>query len=276
MNSYIQAAGLGLFMNTMAMAFGLTKLFQSPLMTRFLAPSEKDAIGMGKMISNARKLIEARFQKGNLDQRSDMIASFARHGLTMEEIVTESNLQIVAGSDTSAAALATIMMYLCTHPPVYAKLQAEVDSVVKDSGKGIIQDAQARNLPYLQAVIKESMRVHPPVATQAPKRVPDGGDTVVIDGKKVFLPGGTNISSAVWPLHVRKDIFGEDATLFRPERWIIEQDKAKLADMNQIHDLTFGYGRYQCLGKPVAIMEINKTVFEVSSILAIIICTPGD
>ena len=271
-NSYIEAAGVGLFINTTSMSFGITNLLQQPLVTRFLAPSEKDAIGMGKMIGNARKLIEARFKMGNLDQRSDMIASFARHGLTMEEIVSESNLQIVAGSDTSAAALATIMLYLLTHPPVYAKLRAEVDSVVENTNlenTAIIQDAQVRNLPYLQAVIKEGMRVHPPVGAQVPKCVPDGGDTVVIDGKEVFLPGGTNISAAVWPLHLRKDVFGQDADLFRPERWILETDKAKLAAMNQIHDLTFGYGKYQCLGKPVATMEINKTIFEVSAYLTL-------
>lgn len=108
------------------------------------------------------------------------------------------------------------------------------------------------------------MRIHPPVAIQAPKCVPDGGDTVVIDGKEVFLPGGTNIASSVWPLHLRKDIFGQDAAVFRLERWILENDKAKLAAMSQINDLTFGYGKYMCLGKPVAAMEINKTLFEVS------------
>lgn len=143
-------------MNTMTMSLGLTKIFQHPLVTRFLAPSEKDAIGMGKMISNARKLIEARFREGNMDQRSVMIASFARHGMAKEKIIPESNLQIVAGSDTSASAMTTITLYLLSHPPVYAKLQAEVDSTVKDTdagNKGIIPDAQARTLPYLQAVI---------------------------------------------------------------------------------------------------------------------------
>jgi cytochrome P450 len=85
----------------------------------------------------------------------------------------------------------------------------------------------------------------------------------MVDGKPVFLPGGTNISYAVWPLHLDKRVYGEDAEEFRPERWLLEKDEAKLAVMHRTHDLIFGYGKYQCLGRPVALMEINKAIFEV-------------
>jgi cytochrome P450 len=155
------------------------------------------------------------------------------------------------------------MLYLLSHPRVYSKLQSEVDTAVRDGrAPDVIPDAEVRKLQYLQAVIKEGLRIHPPVADQVPKIVPEGGDTVVIDGKPVFLPGGTNISYAAWPLHLGKEVFGEDADEFRPERWLLEKDEKKLAVMNRTHELIFGYGKYQCLGRPVALMEIGKTVFE--------------
>ncbi len=160
------------------------------------------------------------------------------------------------------------MLYLLSHPRVYRKLQAEVDAAVRDGtvppSPDIIPDSAVRGLEYLQAVIKEGMRIHPPVTDVVPKRVPDGGDTVIIDGKPVFFPGGTLISYGVWPLHFSKEIFGEDADEYRPERWLLEKDPSRLSTMNRVHEIVFGYGKYQCLGRPIAVMEIGKTVFEVS------------
>jgi cytochrome P450 len=104
------------------------------------------------------------------------------------------------------------------------------------------------------------------VTDLVPKLVPEGGDTVVINGKLVFLPGGTNIGYCVWGLNRDKMIFGEDADHFRPERWLPrddDYDQGRLDDMRRTTELIFGYGKYQCLGKPIAWMEITKVIFEV-------------
>jgi cytochrome P450 len=60
-----------------------------------------------------------------------------------------------------------------------------------------------------------------------------------------------------------ENTYGKDAEAFRPERWL-ESDPAKLAVMVRTNDLIFGHGKFQCLGKAVAQIEIGKTVFEVS------------
>jgi len=275
-DGYIEVGETGLAVITITAALGLTWLVQLPMVARLLGPSERDVSGFGRMMAKGRAAVEARLRRGDMDGRSDMLASFARHGLTPDELVTESALQIIAGADTTASSLRGIFLYLLTHPRVYAKLQAEVDRYVSHSAPGssiIIPDSDARKLPYLQAVIKEGMRVHPPVTDPLPKRVPDGGDTVVVDGEAVFLPGGTEVSAALWPLQRSRAVFGPDAHLFRPERWIVVDDDdepdnlARLADMNRVHELHFGYGRFQCLGRPIALMEISKTVFEVCTYL---------
>ena len=90
------------------------------------------------------------------------------------------------------------------------------------------------------------------------KKVPPQGDT--IDGK--FIPGGTNIGQNTFSMMRRTDIFGQDADVFRPERWL-DAEPTRLAEMTRTVELVFGYGRWICAGKHVAFMELNMTVVEV-------------
>ncbi|KAK8066112.1 hypothetical protein PG997_012859 [Apiospora hydei] len=257
----------GMWFFNFMLATGLYRILHQPLIAPYVGVSVKDATGFGRLLYNARDIIHERLQRDAAhEKRSDMIASFFRHGLSEDQILSETTLQMVAGADTTASSIATTLLYLMTHPRVYEKLQCEIDDASNrvsstDDGR-VISDADARKLPYLQAVIKESMRIHAPVTNASPKRVPDGGDTVVIDGRSIFIPGGTNISYAVWTHRLNRRIFGEDAASFRPERWLLEKDEERLADMNRVHELGFGHGRYQCLGKFIASMEIGKTIFE--------------
>lgn len=220
------------------------------------------------MMATARGLINSRLEKST-EGRSDMLASFLRHGLTKEQIFSESILQILAGSDTTATAIRSIMLYIISHPRVYNKLQKECDDAVSSGiapgPNNIVQDTTLRNLPYLQAVVREGLRIHPAITDIVPKKVPKGGDTCFINGKKYYFPEGTNIGYNVWAVHHSKEMFGEDAEMFRPERWLIEDNeinKDKLAAMRRTTELIFGYGKYQCLGKPIAWLEITKVLFE--------------
>lgn len=266
-NDFIKSSETGLAIAAITMGLGLTSFMQLPFIATRLGPSEKDEGGWGRMLANARSVVQSRLKQEE-DNHTDMVASFLRHGLDPDQVLTESTLQIIAGSDTTASALRATMLYLLSHPRVYLKLQTEVDAAVRDGlvplAPDIVSDAEAQRLPYLQAVVKEGIRIHPPVTDAVPKRVPDAGETVTVEGKPVFLPGGTYVSYAVWSLHLSKDIFGEDAEEFRPERWLLEKDEKRLATMKLVHEMVFGYGKYQCLGKPIALMEIGKTIFEVS------------
>ena len=58
--------------------------------------------------------------------------------------------------------------------------------------------------------------------------------------------------------------FGADAAIFRPERFT-EASEISRIEMERIVELVFGYGRFMCAGKPLAFMELNKVIFEVSS-----------
>ncbi|TQS34414.1 hypothetical protein Golomagni_05203 [Golovinomyces magnicellulatus] len=105
------------------------------------------------------------------------------------------------------------------------------------------------------------MRATPPVASAFSRDLPPGGDTVRVDGNDVFLPGGSRIAYSAYSMHHRQDMYGNDAEAFRPERWF-ESDIEKLRYMTFTNDMLFGHGKYQCLGKVVAQMEMSKVVFE--------------
>lgn len=150
------------------------------------------------------------------------------------------------------------MLHIITNPRVVNALRAEI-SAARPSWP-VITDAEARKMPYLQAVIKEGLRIFPPVVGLMAKEVPPGGDTF----KGVFLPGGTKIGYCAWGIFRRADVWGDDAHEFRPERWLgVPPDK--LQQMEGTLELVFGYGRWQCLGRNVALLELNKVFVEVRS-----------
>ena len=95
---------------------------------------------------------------------------------------------VLAGSETSSTCLSTITYYLFKSPHAAAKLQNEVRG--RFTSYGDITAASTATLEYMQAVILEGLRIHPPLPFALPRLVPKGGDTV--DGH--FLPAGVRTS----------------------------------------------------------------------------------
>lgn len=110
-------------------------------------------------------------------------------------------------------------------------------------------------------------QVHPPVVNLFSRVVPSCGDVVTVDGEERFIPGGTLIGYSAWSMHRNnRALYGSDAEVFRPERWLdndkSEAGKARYAQMVRTNDMIFGHGRWSCLGRNVALVEIHKVVFE--------------
>lgn len=207
----------------------------------------------------ANKKVAERFGP-HAESHPDMLGSFIRHGLDQEEASRESLLNVVAGSDTSATTIRLMLVSLLSNPSAYSKLQREIDEGIRDGKISTpVTDHEARELPYLQAAVKEGLRIKAPAAGPLFKTVPPQGD--FIDGK--FIPGGTQIGTSPFAVYQSREVFGADAGLFLPERWLVN-DEERIAHMSSVVDLVFSSGKYQCLGKPVALMEINKIFVEVS------------
>ncbi|KAH8675282.1 cytochrome P450 [Xylariales sp. PMI_506] len=245
----------------MAMAVGvplLREIIFSKVFLRFMGPKETDKHGIGKLMGITNKIVRERLAPGGNDKKKDIVASFVRNCRDVGEIESETLFMFIAGSETTASVLRITMLYILSNPRVYQKLKDEMQFAIR-GGKvsSPIKMAEARELPYLQAVIYEGLRMRPVAPTNFCKDVPAGGDTV--DGK--FLPEGTGISFNIAAMLRSRVLFGEDANLFRPERFL-ELEGDALAEMRRNTELQFGCGRWMCAGKPIALMELNKMYFE--------------
>jgi cytochrome P450 len=153
-----------------------------------------------------------------------------------------------------------ILVLLLSYPPVYTRLQVEIDTFCAENADELeypIQDSLARKLPYLQACIAEGLRKCTPLFQLRERVVPPEGD--LLNGH--FVPGGTFVGINNLATQ-NDDAFGKDVDMFRPQRWLTT-DVARLKHMRQTLDLGFGYGNSKCLGVNLAYMEMNKIIFEV-------------
>ncbi|KAI4863833.1 cytochrome P450 [Hypoxylon rubiginosum] len=235
----------------------LARLVFSSTGLRLIGPKITDKDGVGRMMAVAQEVAGERYGPNAKDQY-DMLGSFVRHGVSRRLCEAEIMFQIVAGSDTTATAVRGTMLNLLASPFAFFRLREEIDRAVSEGRiSAPIKAEEAKGLEYLQAVIYEGLRINIPFSGMIMKEVPPEGDT--IDGK--FIPGGTRIGQNIMYIQRSKAIFGPDADIFRPERWL-DIDREKHREMTQTVELVFGYGRWGCSGKSVAFLELNKVYVE--------------
>lgn len=231
--------------------------------SRLLMPKTTDKRGLGRLMGVAERIVNHRYAATSKSApKSDMLGSFIRHGLPREQAKIETVLQVLAGSDTTVTALRMTVLFVITSPTVLHRLLAELDAAEKAGklSRPLARESEIKAyIPYLCACVKESLRMWPPVLGLGFKTVPEGGDTI----NDIFLPAGTSVGYDAWGLHRSKAVYGDDANIYRPGRWIDTTDEKKLAEMNRSADLVFSYGKNGCLGKPVALTELNKAITEV-------------
>jgi cytochrome P450 len=134
--------------------------------------------------------------------------------------------------------------YLCKSPESYKHLQDEIDRMDRAGELSpIVTFAEATRMPYLQACMKEAMRLHPAVGQLLERVVPAEGFEIT---PGVFLPPGTIVGINPWLPSRDQSVYGEDAEAFRPGRWI-EADEAGLKLMER----NFLAVRVPCHSDPV-------------------------
>lgn len=139
---------------------------------------------------------------------------------------------VIAGSDTTAISLSSILYHLLRSPRVLRELREEIASFTAQgrcSEKVTFKESQ--EMPYFQAVMKEALRMHSATGLPLWREVP--ADGAEISGR--FFPGGTVVGVNTWVSHYNEDIF-PDARTFRPERWIeAEEHPERLKVMNDMY-----------------------------------------
>uniref|UniRef100_A0A0E0EW50 Cytochrome P450 n=1 Tax=Oryza meridionalis TaxID=40149 RepID=A0A0E0EW50_9ORYZ len=176
-----------------------------------------------------------------LAARDDDVAGL--DGDTLRSLFTDL---FTAGSDTSSSTVEWAMTELLQNPISMAKLCDELRRVV--GSRRLIEESEIGKLPYLQAVIKETFRLHPPAPLLLPRQA-----TRTIQIMGYTIPKGTRVLINVWAMGRDEDIWPE-AGKFMPERFLERTIDYRGGDLELI---PFGAGRRICPGMPLAVRMVH-------------------
>ncbi|KAL3480484.1 cytochrome P450 [Aspergillus californicus] len=174
--------------------------------------------------------------------------------LPPDEIYATFSVLTTAGSETTATALTGTLNNLVNHSPDSLRaLEREIRGAFSSS-EDITLDA-VNDLPFLNAVLQEGLRVCPPIPWVLPRLVPKGGSMVC----GTWIPGGTPVSIQAYTLNRSPTLFHKP-TAFIPERWLDSATTNKSSpffnDQRQAVQ-PFIIGPWACLGKDLAWAEMR-------------------
>ncbi|KAL5059655.1 hypothetical protein RYX36_031259 [Vicia faba] len=187
-------------------------------------------------------------------QTEDMLSRFLSSGHSEEEFVTDMVISfILAGKDTTSAALTWFFWLLWKNP----RVEEEIVKEVSKKSESLVYD-EVKEMVYTHAALSESMRLYPPVPMDTKEAVKDD---VLPDGR--FVKKGTIVTYHVYAMGRMKSLWGDDWAEFRPERWL-ERDVVNGKWVFVGRDLysypVFQAGPRVCLGKEMAFMQMKRIV----------------
>lgn len=227
------------------------------------------AAGRAKYMAYSRQQLTERTALGDETDRRDFFYHLLKardpetgHGFTTPELWGESNLLIIAGSDTTSTAMAATLFYLVRNPATLQKVTAEIRDRF-DSLEDIHQGPLLNSCTYLRACIDEAMRLSPSVGGLLPREVLAGGMT--IDGEQI--PEGTVIGTPHYTIH-HNPAYYPSPFAYVPERWIAGAEEKGGTTEQRVHlaqsaFCPFSIGPRGCIGKGLAYVEMSITLARV-------------
>lgn len=217
--------------------------------TKARASDDEGSEKFGTLAAPTRRDFLSRFQEAH-DKDPDFIGQ--------DRVLALTVANMIAGSDTTAISLRAIFYNLVQNPDKLAKLHDELDEVAKNRGASnrdeFLSWNDVRELPYLSAVINESLRTHPATGLPLERIVPSSGFNI----DETILPAGTNVGCNAWVLHLDEKIWGPKPESWIPERWIDATPAQKQEMKNSL--FSFGAGARTCIGKNISYLEMYKLV----------------
>jgi cytochrome P450 len=206
------------------------------------------------------------------------MAEDAKHKMNDDEILCQMSTIMLAGHDTTANTMCWVLWELSKNLDIQSRLRAELFEACREHG---LEDDEAElsspildNLPLLNAVIKECLRMHPIV----PNLVREAGkDDVIplsfpvqtISGKMVDsinVRKGQSIGISICAYNRVPGVWGEDAATWNPDRWLVPDAKHDKVNLGMHANLlSFSAGLRGCIGWRFAVMELQVLVFELIS-----------
>lgn len=158
---------------------------------------------------------------------------------------------LTAATDTTTSSVEWAIAELFNNPKVLKKAQEEVDIVTMN--KRLVCEADSPNMPYIHAIIKETMRLHPPI----PMIMRKGIEDCVVNGKTI--PKGSIICVNIWAMGRDQNVW-ENPLEFRPERFLEGEGSTIEIKGQHFKMLPFGTGRRGCPGMPLAMRELPAII----------------
>ncbi|KAL3480912.1 cytochrome P450 [Aspergillus californicus] len=172
---------------------------------------------------------------------------------TLSRLTEEAQLLVIAGHHTTANAISAITFELLSNPDKLFELKRELAASLPYTGD-LPRYAEVEHLPYLTAVIKEGLRLHPSVSTRI-QRVSVEGPLFYHDHRQNItytIPAGTPVSVTQLLIHMNPDVFPNPRE-FQPERWL---GNPRLDQ----YLVAFSKGARMCAGINLAYQEISLII----------------
>ncbi|KAK9693795.1 hypothetical protein K7432_013712 [Basidiobolus ranarum] len=227
----------------------LTK-FPIPKIKRLMAHVEDFNTLLYSILEDKRREYREKLANDTFNERSaDLLtlmikATYEDQHLTDDELRSNLLVFFIAGHDTTANSLSSILCYLALYPKYQEKAREEVRSVLGDDPRVYPTfEQQAKELPFINAIIKEAMRLAPPVPSLSIRE-----NTKPVEFRGKLFPTGTKFAPHVYSMQ-RSKSYWSDPEVFKPERFLHED---KLTPNSW---LAFGNGSRQCIGMNFSLME---------------------
>ncbi|KAJ5910072.1 Cytochrome P450 [Penicillium tannophilum] len=222
---------------TMPFVLTVANWLQFPIFNKLLNAGPRAAVWAMETIRAYKKLLSEENPKPTL---FTPLFDKGDKGFTDLQITHLAGSNITAGSHTTATVMTFTMWAICKHPEVRDKLVAEVLQLPEG-----FKHSDVRNLPYLNCVIQESVRLYAAVPSVLPRAVPEGG--VELSG--YFIP---EVQSPFGDLTIESSLhFADFLSSFDPERWVNPTKEMEEAYMG------FGAGTRSCVGTNLAHTELR-------------------
>lgn len=191
--------------------------------------------------------------------------------LTDEEITSQALTFMAAGQVTTAVLLSWTLFELSIHPRAQEKLREELQTLKTDTTSQSSSSPQSDadliqrldKLEYLDAVLRESLRLHPPVLFVTRQAAQD--DEII----GFPISQGAIVNIPIVALHRDPEQWGPDADRFYPERFLLSKDKSNASQRHPMSWLPFLYGTRACTGQRFAMLEAKMILFELLTRVAV-------
>ncbi|EQL02115.1 Cytochrome P450 family protein [Ophiocordyceps sinensis CO18] len=229
----------------------------------------KLAAGRARYMAYSKAQLTERTKLGEETDRRDFFYYLLKardpetgQGFSTPELWGESNLLIIAGSDTTSTAMAATFFYLVRNAHALKRVTDEIRAKFANA-EDIVHGPALGSCTYLRACIDEAMRLSPSVGGILPREVLTGGMT--IDGQRV--PAGTVVGAPHYTLHHNEDYFPMPFG-YAPERWLGGETNPLTGDTTSDDDVAgaqsafcpFSVGPRGCIGKGLAYAEMTTTL----------------